>query len=93
MSKELSTPLVQDSIEPMKPQAAIPIDPLDFEYKEFSGEPAIPFSKLTLIILAPLLFVAHIIIARYFAIPMIQYSFVTSLTAFVINYTWIIRKH
>jgi hypothetical protein len=53
----------------------------------------IPFSKLTLIILAPLLFVLHIFVARYFNIPMIQYSFVTSLTAFVINYTWIIRKH
>ena len=24
---------------------------------------------------------------------MIQYSFVASLTAFIINYTWIIRKH
>lgn len=93
MSKDITTPLVQDTVEPTKSQAASPIDPLDFEYKEFSTEPVIPFSKLTLIILAPLLFVLHIFIARFFNIPMIQYSFVTSLTAFVINYTWIIRKH
>lgn len=37
--------------------------------------------------------ILHIAVAHYFALPMIQYSFVTSLTAFVINYTWIIRKH
>jgi hypothetical protein len=66
---------------------------MDFEYKEFSNEPRINFSKLTLVVLAPVMVLAHIGISRYFGIPMIQYSFVTTLTAFIINYTWIIRKH
>jgi hypothetical protein len=48
---------------------------------------------MTLIIMAPVLVAVHIAVAQYFGLPMIQYSFVTSLTAFVINYTWIIRKH
>jgi hypothetical protein len=83
-----------DGIETPKVQpVSQEIDPLDFEYKEFSGEPVISFSKLTLIILAPALVVIHIAVAHFFALPMIQYSFVTSLTAFIINYTWIIRKH
>lgn len=48
---------------------------------------------LVLIILCPLLIVAHIRACNIAKIPLIQFSFVTTLLAFLINYTAIIRKY
>jgi hypothetical protein len=44
-------------------------------------------------IASPISLILFIWISHVFSIPMIQYSFVAALTAFIINYTWIIRKH
>lgn len=46
-----------------------------------------------MIILCPLLICAHIRACNIAKIPMIQFSFVTTLLAFLINYTAIIRKY
>jgi hypothetical protein len=46
-----------------------------------------------LILLVPLLIVLHIRGAQTFEIPLLQYSFVTMLVAFIFNYTAIIRKY
>lgn len=46
-----------------------------------------------MIILCPLLICAHIRACNIAKIPMIQFSFVTTLLAFLINYTVIIRKY
>lgn len=51
------------------------------------------FSGLVLIILCPLLICAHIRACNFAGIPLIQFGFVTSLFAFLVNYTAIIRKY
>jgi len=48
---------------------------------------------LVLIILVPVLYVLHIQLAKTFEIPFIQYSFITMLVAFIVNYTAIIRTY
>lgn len=63
------------------------------EYKKFGTAPSISLSGLSLVLLCPLLFAAHLFIAKTVQIPVIQYSFVTLLVAFIINYTLIIRKY
>ena len=44
-------------------------------------------------VLAPVLVVVHVLLARFAKIPYIQFSFVSILVAFIVNYTAIIRKH
>ena len=44
-------------------------------------------------VLAPILIVIHILVARTAGIPYIQFGFVTILVAFLINYTAIIRRY
>lgn len=46
-----------------------------------------------LIIIGPLLIVFHTLIAQFIKIPLLQYLFVTILTAFLINYMGIIRRY
>lgn len=50
-------------------------------------------SNLSLIIIGPILTVVHPLVAYYFDIPILQYLFVTTLTAFLINYLGIIRRY
>jgi hypothetical protein len=63
------------------------------EYKKFGDAPEITFSGLTLVLLCPFLLALHIFVSHSFEIPLIQYSFVTLLISFIINYTMIIRKY
>jgi len=44
-------------------------------------------------VLGPVLVVLHTLISQFSGIPMLQYAFVTTLTAFLINYMGIIRKY
>lgn len=44
-------------------------------------------------ILCPVLICAHIRIGKAMGIPMVQFSFVTFLVAFLVNYTAIIRRY
>lgn len=46
-----------------------------------------------LIIIGPILVVLHTLIASFIHIPLLQYMFVTTLTAFLINYMGIIRRY
>ena len=46
-----------------------------------------------LIIVGPLLVVVHTLIAHFIKIPLLQYMFVTTLTAFLLNYMGIIRRY
>ena len=46
-----------------------------------------------LLLLAPVLVVAHFWIADLAGIPILQYAFVTCLTAFLVNYMGIIRRY
>lgn len=87
ISKEL---LPNDHLAEVKtPQ---PTDTQDFEYKEFGAEPKIVLSKLSLIILSPILVLTYIVVAKIFGIPMIQYAFVTFLVAFIANYAGVVRR-
>lgn len=61
------------------------------DYKIRGYEPQIQFSNLALIILGPVSMVLHPLISTFFGIPILQYLFVTCLTAFLINYMGIIR--
>jgi hypothetical protein len=63
-----------------------------FEYKEESSVPKITFTGLTMVILSPLLICAHVRAAGLAGIPIIQFTFCTTLFAFLLNYTAIIRK-
>ena len=56
-------------------------------------KPQIRLTSFSLVIVAPLLIVLHTHIASFFHIPVLQYVFVTTLTAFLINYMGIIRKY
>lgn len=83
ITEEIETPLPTTGDLPMH----------QTEYKTYASAPQIPFTGLTLVIMCPILFAAHIFVARITGIPIIQYSFVTILVAFIINYTLIIRKY
>lgn len=49
---------------------------------------------MALILIAPISLAAHIVIStKVVGIPALQYTFVTALIAFLINYTAIIRKY
>lgn len=66
---------------------------VSYIYKVKNQEPEIQLSNFMLIIVGPILVVIHTLIAQFIQIPLLQYLFVTTLTAFLINYMGIIRRY
>jgi len=89
---DLRVNLMQEEIQTPEPAKA----DLSFhqtEYKTYASAPQITLSGLSLILICPLLLAGHLYVAKVAQIPIIQYSFVTLLVAFLINYTLIVRKY
>ena len=67
------------------------IEEADYKVRGDEFDPNI--NSPVLLLLAPILIVAHTFIASLLGIPILQYIFVTSLTAFLVNYLAIIRTN
>ena len=63
------------------------------ELKRPNLVPAITLSSLSLALLCPILFCAHLFVAYVSQIPTVEYIFVTLFVAFVVNYIFFIRKY
>jgi hypothetical protein len=91
----LRSPLLKDDIDspsPAQPVAASTELLIEDDYYETNTEPIVPFKHLPLAIIPGLLVSGNIQLANIFAIPSLQYLFVTVLFSFLINY-YLIRKH
>ena len=84
--------LVDDSSE-QKVTPQTNFEPQGMEIKKPHALPPITLSGLSLSIICPLLIIAHLYTAHFAKIPIIQYSFLSFLVGFAINYIFIIRKY
>ena len=88
-SNLLAEPSKQTLPPPIEPQS----DLQEYEYREKADEPKIKLSKPVLLLLAPALVVLHFWVSSLIGIPVLQYAFVTCLSAFLLNYMGIIRRY
>lgn len=84
--------LVNDTPEE-KVTPHISFEPQGMEIKKPHTLPAITLSGLSLCLICPLMIIAHLYTAHFAEIPIIQYTFVSLLVGFAINYVFIIRKY
>lgn len=89
---DLHANLIREEIQTLEPAKA-DVSFHQAEYKTFASAPQITLSGLSLVLLCPILLAGHLFVAKAAEIPIIQYSFVTILVAFLINYTMIVRKY
>lgn len=90
----LISPLLKNNLDSPNPTEPIPPFPTlnEDDYHETNSEPSVPFKHLALAIIPGLLVAGNIRLAEAFAIPSLQYMFVTILFSFLLNY-YLIRKY